>query len=260
MIWFSCKQCGKKHSRSEGEAGTLIFCDCGGSARVPFSSTAAPEEPAARPVPRPAPPPPPAAVPSARAVPVPVPDALPVEPVPLPANDDPPPLRKPERRYRKVDPNCCWHHEDAPSAGRCVACHLPFCEGCLMTLRGQALCGPCKNFRIAGAGQPSRTFPFAVVALVVALVAGPVALILSLVGAGVFFSEGTAGGAVLLNVLGLLLPVTAVVISGWSLRQLEAQSRLGGRGLAASGLCVSLVSVLWCLSVLTFVSFRYFRG
>src|SRR5438876_4072272 len=41
MISFTCKQCGKVHTRPESAAGTMIFCTCGQGTRVPWESTAA---------------------------------------------------------------------------------------------------------------------------------------------------------------------------------------------------------------------------
>jgi len=35
MIWFACKQCGKRHKQPEDAAGSLIFCECGQANRVP---------------------------------------------------------------------------------------------------------------------------------------------------------------------------------------------------------------------------------
>ncbi|MGL4553298.1 MAG: hypothetical protein ACRC33_19200, partial [Gemmataceae bacterium] len=230
MIGFSCKSCGKKHSRSDGEGGTLIFCSCGASVRVPFSDSAPPEPPVAVPVPRRVPDAIPVPSP-ARVVPVAIPDALPVETVPLPPSDGPA-LRRPERRYRKLDPNTCWHHEDDASSGRCAACHLPFCAACLVGLRGQSLCGPCKNFRVGGAGQPARVLSLAVMSLVASLVAAPVAFALSLVGAGLFLGDGTAGAAVLLAALGLVPAAAALGTSVWALWKLEGQTRLSGRATA----------------------------
>ena len=58
MIWFACKQCGKRHGRAEHLSGTLVFCECGHGNRVPWSSTVAepePEEAAPLPPPRPRP-------------------------------------------------------------------------------------------------------------------------------------------------------------------------------------------------------------
>ena len=39
MIWFACKQCGKRHGRAESLVGTLVFCECGQGNRVPWAST-----------------------------------------------------------------------------------------------------------------------------------------------------------------------------------------------------------------------------
>ena len=44
MIWFTCRQCGKRHVRPEAECGTLVFCECGQGNRVPWQSTVAEEE------------------------------------------------------------------------------------------------------------------------------------------------------------------------------------------------------------------------
>jgi hypothetical protein len=36
MIWFACKNCGKRHKQPDEAAGSLVFCDCGQSNRVPW--------------------------------------------------------------------------------------------------------------------------------------------------------------------------------------------------------------------------------
>ncbi len=268
MIWFACKSCGKKHSRPDAEAGAMVFCQCGRGNRVPFSSTAAPDldipevlpapraipVPAAVPVPVPIPVPVPSARPAPRAVPVAVPvdESHPATTL-LPPSEPPLPYRKTPRRYRKVDPHACWHHEELPAGGTCAACRLPFCIDCLVELNGAQLCGPCKNFRAAAAGQPVRVLPLASAALVCSLVAAPVAALLSIAGAGIFHSEGSTGGAVLMCVLAMLLLGASLTASILAVRRLEAESRVGGRGLAAGGLCVSLAGLAWCLCVLAVV-------
>ncbi|MFQ3593774.1 MAG: hypothetical protein SNJ82_11405 [Gemmataceae bacterium] len=281
MLWFFCKSCGKRHSRPESEAGALIFCTCGNGVRVPFSSTApaAPDIPQAiptehslpvRPVPV-APETPrsvcerstparqdaqevgPPQIPVARAVPVDIPLALPVEPIPSDRDEPAKPLRKLSQRYRKIDPEVCWNHENEATAGLCAGCRLPFCESCLVELRGQFVCGVCKNFRIASAGQPIRTFPMAIVAFLSSLVVGPVGLTLSLVGVGLFFGDGTAGPTLLLSVVALFPVAGALLLSLWVVRKLEGQTRLSGRALAMSGVCVSLAALLWCVCVIGLV-------
>jgi hypothetical protein len=283
MLWFSCKSCGKHHSRPESEAGALIFCSCGNGVRVPFSSTAPPDPeipdaiPTDRPIPlRPLPvdvpssrtppsrthstgpsgadetePPP---IPVARAVPLDIPLALPVEPIPLAPDEPAKPLRKTPRRYRKVDSEVCWNHEQEASAGLCAGCRLPFCQSCLVELRGHFVCGICKNFRVASAGQPLRTYPMAIVALISSLVVGPVALTLSLVGVGLYLSDGVVGPTLLLSIVALLPVAGALLFSLWVLWRLEGQTRLAGRAMALSGFCVSLCSLLWCLSVIGLVA------
>lgn len=293
MIWFLCKKCGKKHSRPESEGGTMIFCACGNGVRVPFSSTAAPEPastappppavpapvpvpvPVPVPIPRPVPQRPPLvpeelpapaspqaskqpAAPAARAVPVPVPvdDDDPMPTTLLPPSDPPLAYRKTHKRYRKVDPFSCWHHEEARSGGTCAACKLPFCVDCLVELNGQQLCGPCKNFRAGAAGQPVRSLPLAAIGLVCALLAGPVTFLLSLAGAGAYFSEGATRAGALLVIFSLLMPAGSLAISLLALMHLEQQPRLSGRGMASSGLCVSLACLTWGLAVLTILISR----
>src|SRR5271156_3655754 len=41
MIHFTCKKCGKTHSRPDSTGGTMIFCDCGHGNTVPWESTVA---------------------------------------------------------------------------------------------------------------------------------------------------------------------------------------------------------------------------
>src|SRR5438445_10151506 len=48
MIWFACRQCDTRQGRPDEEAGTLIFCKCGTSNRVPWESSV--EAPVPQPV------------------------------------------------------------------------------------------------------------------------------------------------------------------------------------------------------------------
>src|SRR5437764_9295277 len=86
MIWFACKQCGKRHGRAESLVGTLVFCECGQGNRVPWASTV--PEPEAPPEP-----PPPASAP-ARPRPRPAPEED--------EDDLPPPVAQPLRRTPEV--------------------------------------------------------------------------------------------------------------------------------------------------------------
>jgi hypothetical protein len=221
-------------------------------------------------------------VPAPRAVPVPQPRAIPV-PVPVPANDRdgrrgrpqpvpvptrapvsdlPLPSRRPDRIPRRVRANLCFNHDEEASKDTCAACKLPFCGNCLVTVQDQLLCGPCKNFRIAGLGRTTRILPLAILALVVSLVSGPVMLILSLLGVSLYLSEGAdgLGMAIAMCVLSLATPLAGLVLALMALRRLEAKAQYGGRGLAAGAACVGVVGVLWTVAVAAVVISKAVQG
>src|SRR5262249_31699417 len=97
----------------------------------------------------------------------------------------------------------------------------------------------------------------AVVALVVGLVSGPVTFCLTLFGVG---QQGTPLWAVLLSVVGLLLPAGGLVVSWFALREIETKPNMGGRGLAMTGATTSLVGARWCVTVAFLVLFRLSQG
>src|SRR5262249_50920489 len=104
MIWFACKQCGKRHGRAEPLAGTLVFCECGQGNRVPWSSTVPEPEPEA-------------------AVPVP---PRPRAPGPSADQDRPEPeFLRPRRTRERRRPNSayCLNHEETTKEATCDACH-----------------------------------------------------------------------------------------------------------------------------------------
>src|SRR5262249_47670115 len=263
-------KCGKRHGRPDDQAGSMVFCECGQGTRVPWASTAAPEAPLpeVEPVPparpRPAPPRPvPAAVPG----PVPIPDALPPAapapsrpPLPLPPGPAPLPLgpRRLPVLLGKVNPNFCFTHDELPREETCSACKLPFCKACVVTLQGQVVCGPCKNFRLAGLGRPPRVLPAATLALVVALVVAPVSFVLSLVAMGLALGEGLFAAPAILLGVSITGPALGLMLSARALRRLEERADLGGRGRASAGLSVALVAGLWCAACLLLLSARSF--
>ena len=182
----------------------------------------------------------------------------------LPADDRRPesglPWRKAIRPYRKFNSNFCLYHDESASEAICSDCKLGFCKLCLVHIQGQPLCGPCKNFRIAGLARPHRVLPLAVVSLVVSLVSGPVTLILSLVAMGLHIGEGDSRAAVGLCLLAVLLPAAGLVLAGMALRQIESRPQVGGRSLATSAACTALVGVLWCTTVIGVVAAKHFLG
>jgi hypothetical protein len=245
MIWFACKQCGKQHGRGEPLAGTLVFCECGHGNRVPWSSTVsepAPEE--ARPVPppvgrRPAPRP-------ARAEERPEPEFL-----------------RPRRMRERGRPNpaYCLNHEETPRETTCEACHCSFCAACVVTVQGQTLCGPCKNFRVGGRSRPSRLQPLAIVSFVLAFISMIVSLILILVavGASMAFEAGTVV-AVVCCLVALLLAGGELIVSAIAVRQIDRQPTLGGRSLAMTGAMAGLAGVVWALAAAVFSIARNVQG
>ena len=181
MIWYACKQCGKRHGKAEHQAGVLVFCECGFGNRVPLASTVPEPEQEESPAPIPLPLPP-SSRPTAAVDPAPPRD----DNEPRPRSDEPlPPFRpKPRREYRRVNPKFCLNHDELPTEFTCAHCHLPFCSKCVLDLQGEKLCGPCKNFKVRGMQRPNRLSPLATGAAVVGLVAGPISFCLSWMGAG----------------------------------------------------------------------------
>jgi hypothetical protein len=241
MIWFACKQCGKRHGRAESLSGTLVFCECGQGNRVPWSSTVPEPEPE---VAAPAPPPP-----RRRAS----------HEEDQPGPELPSPRRKRERR--RPDPAYCLNHEETPKEAICDACHGSFCSACVVTLQGQTLCGPCKNFRIRGLNRPARLTPLSIVSFVLALVVTIVCLFLTFMAIGFQMSleHGTAV-AVVICLVGLLLAGGEMLVGWLALRQIDRQPNLGGRALAMTGAAAGLVGVLWSVAIALFSIFKPWQG
>jgi len=265
MIWFSCRQCGKQHGRADNLAGTMIFCDCGQGLRVPWASTIAEPEATEEPL----------SLPPARETPArqeprpPVPDDQPRPPVPPRQSVPVPPGRPPSsplpgrrpQKWRKVNPAYCFNHDEAASTVTCADCRLAFCNSCVVGFKGQTLCGPCKNFRIRGATRPPRVSALAIVALVVAVVSGPVAFCLS----GVTFnsqvnSQGSIVLAITFSLLAMLVPSGGLVLAGFALREIESKPNVGGRGMAMTGAVTSLAGILWNVTIGLLLILKHVQG
>jgi hypothetical protein len=242
MIWFACKQCGKRHGRGEHLAGTLVFCECGQGNRVPWSSTVAEPEPEEA---LPAPPPPRA---------------------PDPLLDDTRSEReflrpRRSRARRRPNPAYCLNHEEAPKDAICAACHCSFCSACVVTLQGQTLCGPCKNFRLGGLSRPAHVSPLAVVAFVLALICTVVSLFLCFMAIGFAVKmESGLVGAIPCCVIALFFAAGELIVSGIALRQMDRQPALGGRGLAMTGATAGLTGVVWATALAIFIVVRQLQG
>jgi hypothetical protein len=242
MIWFACKQCGKKQSRPKEQVGTLVFCTCGQANRVPWDSEPGAEES-----------PPPRAFPKVWV-------------------DDSEPPRRPASPWGQSrqsgqwgqpqlppppTPGYCFNHAAKPAAGACSSCLVEFCDDCLVKLGDQVLCGPCKNFRILSRTRPPRISGYAISALVIGIVGGPITGCMTLSGIGAAGSEETL---LALSVLGVVLPVTGLALGAKALYDINAGNRIGGRSLAVMGLVASAVGVLWCVTMIGIVAYRMAGG
>lgn len=245
MIWYACKQCGKRHGKTESLSGTLIFCECGFGNRVPWSSTVAEPEPEAAPAPVPIPFPPSSRPPRPS---IPLPPREDREPRRGRDDEEPlPPFRpRPRREYRRVNAKFCLNHDELPTEYTCAHCHLPFCGKCVVELQGERLCGPCKNFKVRGMQRPSRLTPLAIGAAVVALVAGSISFCLTGMGA----TQSGNPGSIFFGVVAVLPPLGALVLSLWAMKEVESKPRTGGRALALTGMVGGLLGLMWSVSVI----------
>jgi hypothetical protein len=243
MIWFACKQCGKRHGRGEHLAGTLVFCECGHGNRVPWSSTAAEPEPE-----------------EAR----PLPPSRPRVPATKFDEDRPEPeLLRPRRsrERRRINPAYCLNHDETPKEATCAECHCSFCSACVVTLQGQTLCGPCKNFRMGGLNRPARLLPLAIVAFILGLVSIVVSLILTMVAVWTsVVSETGIIVAIVCCLIGVVLAGSELIVGWLALRQIDRQPAFGGRSLAMTGATAGLAGIVWALGVAVFSIARQLQG
>jgi hypothetical protein len=120
----------------------------------------------------------------------------------------------------------------------------------VVTLQGQTLCGPCKNFRIRGLNRPARLSPLAIVSLILALVCTLVAVILTFLAIGLTVaSENGVYGSVIACFVAMILAAAELIVGWMALRQIERQANLGGRALAMTGMTAGATGVLWSLSI-----------
>ena len=218
MIWFSCQQCGKTHSRPESASGATIFCECGTGTIVPWESSAA--EPS---------------------VPPPLPDvpaALKLEPVTfdaVPSKPGPPSRARKRARLRRRDPLFCLNHEEVARHGACADCSESFCRGCLVSFDDATLCGPCKNYRVKNLQRALPPSNLAIVSMLLALLSAPVTL--------AFLPAGHAGFP-WLSLLALVPQGLAAALAMLALRGAAKDLHAAGRSLAFTGIVSAAVTTL----------------
>lgn len=244
MIWFTCQQCGKKHSRPETSSGSLVFCECGQGNTVPWESTSEAE---------------PTVI--AELLP-PAPELAPVkftaEPALTPSprstsiaergeRDERGRRAGPRFRSKPRDPKICLNHEGIASFAVCADCKNGFCEDCLLQFQGQTLCAYCKNQRVKALHKASPVSQLALVSLLLALFTGPLAFCLHPLGRSFATPR--------LSVWALLPQLTALGLAIWALSVTEKSPRLGGRSLALSAILTAAFAVFWTL-FMTFYAAR----
>jgi hypothetical protein len=78
----------------------------------------------------------------------------------------------------------------------------------------------------------------------------PVIFVLTLFAVGLHFApEGSAPGAIVINLIGLFLALGTLILAGFALRQVDSTPQTGGRSLAMTGATTSLVCTLWSLTI-----------
>jgi hypothetical protein len=241
MIWFTCRQCGTRQGRPDEEAGTLIFCNCGASNRVPWESSV--EAPAPQPV---------GWVESsepteAQGVDTPRSGAQGIDtprsesdPPPIPFADSPPATTRRRTTIRERNPAYCLNHQDVVKEQSCIDCQQGFCDDCLVTFQGNVLCGPCKNFRIRQMHQPAQLSLLALFSPILALAGGFVGFFMSAIAVQL--------GAPDLGFLSVAPQLGALGLGLAAMRRIENDPLLKGRPLAMTGIVAAVVgAVLNCL-------------
>jgi hypothetical protein len=230
MIWFNCARCGKRHGRPESAIGSVIFCVCGHGNRVPWESTAPEPDPAEEPA------------------------VLPVQPPPLgavPVGEEVlPPVRSLRRdRGSRRDPDHCFNHGDVRSELACAACEERFCARCVVQVKGETLCGPCKNYYFRTLGKPPRISGLALSAVLVALISAGLMLFL------VSVLAASGANPLILLALACLPQLFAILLAALALHVIAADPRIGGQSLAITALVAGLTSsvVLGALTMMSFV-------
>jgi hypothetical protein len=228
MIWFACKQCGKRHQRPDEAAGSLVFCACGQANRVPWESTAPPPEDQGE--------------------------------APRPRDEDEDRSRAPRRRrapVRRREPGYCLNHEGDTAGHTCPDCGEEFCGRCVVEFQGRVLCGPCKNLRVRNLQRPARVVPLAIFALVAGLVSAPVLFCVTFTPLGLDASDEARA---VWGVVGMILPGVALALSLLALREIESKPQAGGRALALTGAACAVAGLLWSLSVSGVMVSRLLQG
>jgi hypothetical protein len=94
---------------------------------------------------------------------------------------------------------------------------------------------------------PPRMSVLAIVAMVLGLLSCPKAGCFSFLSLGL--SPEVSGLGIFLILMGLLLPLTGLVVGMLAMRDIDRNPRVGGRALAMTGAATAAMGILWCLTM-----------
>jgi hypothetical protein len=149
---------------------------------------------------------------------------------------------------RQRDPSFCFNHPQAPRQHNCAECSEPVCGDCTVVVQGRTLCGPCKNFHFRNLQRSGHLSILAILAPIVALVGGPVAIFVMFFMIGFAEATGQRGNsafAVALVVLvGMGLELLAFSMGAVALRHAENNPRIAGKAMAITGMVAGAVGAI----------------
>lgn len=228
MICFACQNCGKRQSRPEREADTLIFCNCGTSNRVPWEGSGLDTPPAT-----------PGAESPAPASSLPESEEFPLIPF-ADGKEKAFPARTARPTIGRHDPAFCLNHQETAKQQTCADCEEGFCEDCIVIWQGQVLCGPCKNFRIRQSERPADLSLMALSSAILAFAGGIVGFFVAAVA--------VQAGAPAVGFLSVTPEAAALVLGLTAIRRIENDRFVKGRPLAMIGIVAALVgAIMLCL-------------
>ena len=127
----------------------------------------------------------------------------------------------------------CKNHAGVPAIARCSGCAEPFCDNCLVDIKGQKFCGSCKVMALqgkpAGYQVAGKTCTEARDALIVAIL-------------GLFC-------------FGIFLEPWALSKANTAKKLIAADPTLSGSGMATAATIIAIIGlVLWIIGIIVRVS------
>jgi Domain of unknown function (DUF4190) len=123
----------------------------------------------------------------------------------------------------------CRNHPAAPAADRCAGCQEPFCDNCLVTVRGRKYCGSCK---VMALGSQTPVFESATEVCAEA-------------------NEALKYAIVGLFCCGIILEPIAINKAIKAKREIAENPNLTGEGRATAALVIGILGlVLWVISII----------